>query len=489
MKDFDVVESEASLISKKSHLDPLNKAPQHEKLIDVLNAFLPSDTSKEHGANGDKGGCILKNLDVTEEDEKKTGVRHRKITTEGGDKKTIVRSEDPLKSTKRTLDWWLTTIEKEDASKESSWEIKVADKEVIACIRETIYDYLVHTGDSPDWKKDQISLKPSFIPIILNWSSLKQISKKAKDENVGPFVAIGNGAFEQASAERYSRLTYERIGRFLQYVQEFRPRPIEVLEQKPDEIEFDNLWALFRPGKLVVTTWSQDSGKYPQIFKVNQFRMKKRDTRDASLQIEAWMFDWNGTDIDRTLFYFSIQNFETTSGASVKSVKSLEVYPIEYYTDDTGRTGIEAIYGHEVYQNRRKSFIEYAINGEGKGSPIRLQYAGDVLHIKSTGPLSTLAFKKTGSAFEEIVTLDEKSDTVNRVKVSHKHDRYASNNVRDMLHRSTRILSWTLRTTCVKALDAGFSARCFQSTRLCAIAHCALTLIRRLGWRRSEEAI
>ena len=357
----------------------------------------------------------MKNLNVTEEDEKKTGIRHRRLVTEG-DGKIVLRSGDPLISTKESPEWWLTTIKKED----DSWEIKVADKEVMACIKETIYDYLVHTGGSFDWTKDQISLKPSFVAIILNWSSLKQTSDRAKDENVAYSAGIENGAAERASAERYSRLTYERIGRVLRYVQEFTPRPIEILEQKPNEIEFDYLWTLFRPGQLVVTSWSQDSVEYPQVFKVSQFTMKDTGTRKAFLRIEAWMFDWNGTDIDRTLFYFSVPSFEITSGASVKPVRSLEVYPVEYYTNDAGQTGIAAIYAHEVYHNRRKSVIEYAVNGEGKRSQSRLRYAGDVLHTESTGARSTLAFKKKASAFEEVVTLDEQMDTVRvrRVKVS-----------------------------------------------------------------------
>ena len=204
------------------------------------------------------------------------------------------------------------------------------------------------------------------------------------------------------------------------------------MERKPDEIEFDSLWVLFRPGKLAVTAWSQDSVEYPQVFKVSQFNMRDKGKRHALLRIEAWMFDWNGTDIDRTLFYFSIPNFEITSGASVKSVKSLEVYPVEYFTDDTGRTGIEAIYAHEVYRDRRKSFIKYAVNGEGKRSPLRLQYTEDVLHTKPTRAQSTLAFKKSNVTFEEVLTLDEKLDTVRRVKVSHELGRFASNSVRDI---------------------------------------------------------
>lgn len=84
------------------------------------------------------------------------------------------------------------------------------------------------------------------------------------------------------------------------------------------------------------------------------------------------MFDWNGTDIDRTLFYFSVPSFEITSGAPVKPVRSLEVYPVEYYKNDAEQTGIAAIYAHKVYHNRRKSIIEYAVNGEGKRSQSRL---------------------------------------------------------------------------------------------------------------------
>lgn len=220
------------------------------------------------GTNSNKEKRILKNLNVTEEDEKKEDIRHRNIVTEG-DGKIVLRSGDPLISTKESPEWWLTTLKKEDASEQNSWEIKVANKEVIACIKETIYDYLVHTGGSFDWTKDQITLKPSFVAIILNWSSLKRISERAKDENVARSAGIENGTAERASAERYSRLTYERIGQVLRYVQVFTPRPIEIVEQKPNEIEFDYLWTLLRPDQLVVTSWSQYSVEYPQVFKVS----------------------------------------------------------------------------------------------------------------------------------------------------------------------------------------------------------------------------
>ena len=420
MKDTDDVKRAVSQTSTESRSDRLIEEFKDEALkqkIKMISDFLENSLSDVNGTNSNKERRILKSLDVTEKDEKKTGIRHRKIVPDG-DAKVILRSGDPLISTTESPEWWLTTIKTENVSEHNSWEIKVADKEVIACIQETIHDYLVHTGGSFNWTKDQISLKSGFVEIIVNWSSLKKISKKGSTEDVAGSARIEGGAVERSSAERYSRRTYERIDLVLKYVQEFRPRPIEILEKTPVEIEFDYLWTLFRPGKLVVTTWSQDSVEYPQVFKVSQFGMKEKGTRSAFLRIEAWMFDWNGTDIDRTLFYLTVPSFEINSGAAVKPVRSLEVYPVEYYTNDAGQTGIAAIYAHEVYQNRRKSIIEYAVNGEGKRSQSRLHYAGDVLHTESTGPRSTLAYRKTDSAFEEVLTLDEKLDTVRRVKVS-----------------------------------------------------------------------
>ena len=377
--------------------------------------------SEERSGSDRKAKKILETLDIVEKDEKATGIRHRKVATEGDDE-VITRCGDPLKSTKENPGWWLTTIQiedlKEDDSKVTTWEIRVADEQVIACMRKTINDYLVHTGTGLTWREDHVILKSDFVPIAVNWSRLKQLSAMVQDENVAPSKVTGTVASEQPSAGGYSRQTYERISLVLRYVQQLRPRPIEILEQNPDEIEFKYSWALFRPGRLVVSTWSQDSVKYPQVFKVSNFQVVKSGTTSAFVSIDAWMFDWNGSDVDRTLYRFSVHNFEIASGASVKPVKSLEVYPIEYYTDGNGKSGIEAIHAHEVYQDRRKKFIEYAVNGEGTRSSLRLHYSGDVLYIGSTGLGYTQAAKKAKKGMEEVLTLDDEPDSIRRVKVS-----------------------------------------------------------------------
>ncbi|KUL90361.1 hypothetical protein ZTR_02051 [Talaromyces verruculosus] len=156
--------------------------------------------------------------------------------------------------------------------------------------------------------------------------------------------------------------------------------PEKIENARNFHIEFDSLWAIFKPGSLVIS--SCDHGKSPQIFKVHQASYKDRPRKDYHLNgmgtiktrilvIHAWTWDWNGTDIFRNMFEIQIEAY-----SGQKSPTELSCYPATLYIGSGNQRGISAVYESAVYKNRQENYIKYTFKQKPPAKTL-LRYSGE----------------------------------------------------------------------------------------------------------------
>lgn len=154
--------------------------------------------------------------------------------------------------------------------------------------------------------------------------------------------------------------------------------PEEIENARNFHIEFDSLWAIFKPGSLVVS--SCDPGKNPQIFKVHQASYKDPPmdylygmggVKTRVLVIHAWAWDWNGTDIFRNMFEFQIETYP-----GQKSPTELSCYPATLYIGPGNQRGISAVYENAVYKNRKENYVKYTFQQKPPARTL-LRYSGE----------------------------------------------------------------------------------------------------------------
>jgi hypothetical protein len=156
--------------------------------------------------------------------------------------------------------------------------------------------------------------------------------------------------------------------------------PEEIENARNFHMDFDLLWAIYKPGSLVVS--SCDPGKNPQIFKVHQASYKDPPpmsshlygiggVRTRVLVIYAWAWDWNGTEIFRNMFEIQIEHYP-----GQKSPTELSCYPATLYTGPGNKRGISAVYEDAVYKNRKENYVKYTSQQKPPAKTL-LRYSGE----------------------------------------------------------------------------------------------------------------
>ena len=231
------------------------------------------------------------------------------------------------------------------------------DKKLRDCIAKVIAKYNGHTGNNI-WQGSQVKLSSPFKALIFNHAELET----------------------EAQSTTLDPTTRGRLQCLLQEVDKIHdPVQWRIPESVDDlwdfRIQYTLLWTLFKPGSLVVGAWN--SAQDPQVFQVHDtsYSSKERSlhlsnsiTTIDELVVTAWMWDWDGEEIVRTMFELKIPEY-----LGDKPPAELRCYPIAFYERE-GHRGLEAICGTSVYRNRRENFLQYTLDHRHLG--LR-RYCGD----------------------------------------------------------------------------------------------------------------
>lgn len=254
---------------------------------------------------------------------------------------------------------WLWVVEVEEGPNKGSREIIFSDDKLKQCITRVIAKYNDHAGNNI-WQESQVTLSSPFMALIFHYAELEI---EAQSTSLDP-------------------ITRGRLQSLLQEVAKVHdPARWRIPESGDDlwnfRIQFALLWTLFKPGSLVIGPWNLANDL--QVFQVHDisYHSKKIPLQPVDnvdlvvneLMITAWMWDWDGKNIVRTIFEFRISEY-----SGDKPPAELRCYPIAFYEDGEGRRGLEAIGGMSVYRERRANFLQYALDHHHSG--LR-RYCGD----------------------------------------------------------------------------------------------------------------
>ncbi|PKY00286.1 P-loop containing nucleoside triphosphate hydrolase protein [Aspergillus campestris IBT 28561] len=266
-------------------------------------------------------------------------------------------AERPTIQLESTHEWlWVTPIGL--GSNMDSWEIVLRDNKLRDCIAKVIAKYNGHIGSNV-WQESRVTLSSPFKALIFNHAELKI---EAQSTSLDPTTRGRLQCLLQVVEKIHDPVRW-RIPKLVDDLWNFR-------------IQYALLWTLFRPGSLVVGAWN--SAHDLQVFQVHDTSYSSKEKTlyptdhvyaRNELVITAWMWDWDGKKIVRTMFDFRISEY-----SGDKPPAELKCYPVAFY-DGEGHRGLEAIRGTSVYRDRRTNFLRYALDHRHLGLQ---RYSGDL---------------------------------------------------------------------------------------------------------------
>jgi hypothetical protein len=242
--------------------------------------------------------------------------------------------------------------------------VTILDQGLQSCIIRTTSAYTAHSGER--LKSDAVlSIESPFKRLVYSYDDLESAAVSASTASE---VAEGLRSL-LAEVNKLQNPASWKI-------------PEEIENARNFHIEFDSLWAIFKPGSLVVSLC--DPGKNPQIFKVHQASYKDPPRMDYDyhlygmggvktrvLVIHAWAWDWNGTEFFRNMFEIQIETYP-----GQKSPTELSCYPATLYIGSGNKRGISAIYENAIYKNRKENYVKYTFQQKPPAKTV-LRYSGE----------------------------------------------------------------------------------------------------------------
>lgn len=243
----------------------------------------------------------------------------------------------------KTPPYWLAVMKIVEDGDKTTHDLTILDMKLRDRIRTVLSAYINHT-DMYAWHLDAVTVKTLSATIILNFDKLRAEAQRGREDE-----------------------TSRRLQEFLDLFRalanpQFFPNLSSDL--KNVRLEYECIWTIYYPGKLVVS--NKHGADYPQVFRVD----KSTYTEDGQLIISAWMWDWNGDYLTRSIYDFRIQSYRDG-----KSPSELDCYPVEFYEAKDGSRGIDALQAHPASKDRRNLFLKYTFLQ--KTTVKVLRYSGD----------------------------------------------------------------------------------------------------------------
>jgi len=168
-----------------------------------------------------------------------------------------------------------------------------------------------HHDKTRNWAATEKTLQQRFTLQLLYWAELQEAIKS---------TTLGT---EQGR---------EDLRLFLEHIRYLEPDNVALMESisTKTRISSKDVWALFRPGELVITRSSFDD---PQVLQVHSQTVGK----DVALVVVCWAFDWTGTELTRKYYEIPIKLIEEE-----EDINNLGCYPIRYYKGEDSVSSEEA---------------------------------------------------------------------------------------------------------------------------------------------------
>ena len=222
-------------------------------------------------------------------------------------------------------------VQGSDNSRQISSEIDILNLDLWTLLKEKLSYYPYHIyRDSP------VTLRSPYESIVFEFDALMGLSqvepsddtdKRAREDLKLLLDTISGGSSGDDRLDKYfkTRQSYKK--------------------QKPESIQFDDLWTIFPPGTLV---YGQPFQGEPQVFvakdSFSPWPWKRLDkkarsgTRPQTWELGAWSYDWKDGSFSRCLFVLRFDHFE-----GHLPLTSLPYYPFELHLEyESKRTGLIA---------------------------------------------------------------------------------------------------------------------------------------------------
>jgi hypothetical protein len=196
--------------------------------------------------------------------------------------------------------------------KREKTQIKITSKGLQELMKSTMKTMLSHEGGSV-WKDRTVTLSTRNVPMIRCFDQLRA-------------AAEGNETPPNTNATKKDRDELKSFVRIIEQVEKELFQNRESI-RKTKEVDYENIWILFPPGAEII---AYPFSNMPQIFVVHRHMLK-----DSKRVITCWAYDWDGSELIRSLYDFEIPEFRDT-----KSVLDLPCYPLQYYEDPANGTDL-----------------------------------------------------------------------------------------------------------------------------------------------------
>ncbi|KAI9764111.1 MAG: hypothetical protein M1840_008671 [Geoglossum simile] len=320
-------------------------------------------------------------------------IRERRYNREGiaedwdVDPKKTAQPEVPKLQQNTHVLTWLKVFG--DSGKYDYSTFFIDDPALRALLQVTLAHYRHLNADS-----DSFIMSSPFEPLVHHWSVLTALAKndeesdavkslKKKLERVRPSTESSptqeNLAALAILSNDAARGAMEDLGRLLDQV-----RSTPELELYFDDLEaqgnaesitFDNLWAIFPPGELVLA--SPFMG-LPQVFIVKESSSFVTLSRDGKRlwNLVCCSYDWNGTTFNRVAVTFPFEEFKGT-----RAINTLACHPLKFHRDDEAPNEKNSPTLRNKLIERGKQFRELCISPRGSQM---FEYSGSAL-ARGTG--------------------------------------------------------------------------------------------------------
>lgn len=229
----------------------------------------------------------------------------------------------------------LKTIFKDDGKVKDVYQLIVKGDGLKQLLEGVLKLHLAHMNTR--WTGDEVTFTEPFVSLIHHIKDLRR-------------VADGHGAGEHAAEADRSALKD-----LLRHIEILLPKVTNYRDEafKSRKVTNDGIWAIFRPGTLVVAHPFLDE---PQIFRVKGHGPSK--SKPGAFTVTCTAYDWNGKSLERKNYEFSINKFEDEI-----PIQDLPCYPVELHDEglDTlkSRLGKRGQRFQEICRDNMKFKKEY----------------------------------------------------------------------------------------------------------------------------------
>jgi hypothetical protein len=261
-----------------------------------------------------------------------------------------------------TSQTWLKVVatvrrEQDKSTKDKNITMTIANVELRDCIKTLLGPYIEHFSKSA-WDKSEVLLSKHWNEILFNWRK---------------FTTPNSGAVRSTIDTKFRH----RLDIILRFVRAYYPGMVKIQDEWSgcSQVLWADIRVLFRPGSLIVAKdWSKrnsaGTSKSVQVFKVNHLAIK-----ESGFIFTAWLWDWDGSQLVRTVYEFKIDDFR-----GQRAITDLPFYPIDFFVNEKGEVGETAVRSCQQYRDRRKLFTDFT-QKQGSSRGI-LTYNGEVFGLR-----------------------------------------------------------------------------------------------------------